>query len=134
MGTVRKVYLKFGIDLSYLIPSTDRTIDFARPILKTKKDFKGSTDFTDSLRVIDWKLRTVNFFNYVCASCGSSENLQVHHLKHIRTIDANLSGFDKQMAAINRKQVTLCSKCHHRVHIGQYDGMALKYLKTIKTE
>lgn len=43
MGTVRKVYLKFGIDLSYLIPSTDRTIDFARPILKTNlKDFKGS--------------------------------------------------------------------------------------------
>lgn len=54
MGTVRKVYLKFGIDLSYLIPSTDRTIDFARPILKTNlKDFKGSTDFIDSLRVID---------------------------------------------------------------------------------
>lgn len=135
LGTVRKVYLKFGINIQYNIPSTDKCIDFAKPNLEAQtQNFKGNTDFTDNLRVIDWKLRTINFFNYVCASCGSSENLQVHHLKHIKTIDANLNTFDKQMAAINRKQITLCSKCHHKVHIGKYDGMTLKELKTIKAK
>lgn len=135
LGTVRKVYLKFGVDIKYRIPETDKVIDFSRPsLLPTPKKFRGNTDFTDTLRVIDWKLRTVNFFNYVCSSCGSSEDLQVHHLKHIRTIDADLNGFDKQMAAINRKQIPLCRKCHHKVHTGSYDGMSLKNLNKIKTD
>lgn len=53
-------------------------------------------------------------------------------MKHIKTIDVKLNGFDKQMAAINRKQITLCTSCHHSVHIGKYDGMSLKHLKEIK--
>nr|ATI20213.1 group II intron reverse transcriptase/maturase [Juglanconis oblonga]ATI20375.1 group II intron reverse transcriptase/maturase [Juglanconis oblonga] len=135
LGTFRKVYLKFGINLNYTIPGTDKTIDFARPdLVVNTKNFKGDTDFTDHLRVIDWKLRTVNFFNYVCASCGDTENLQVHHLKHIRTIDTKLSSFDQQMAAINRKQIPLCHKCHMDIHAGKYDGKSLRFLNTIKTD
>lgn len=135
LNRVRKVYLKFGVDIKYRIPETDKIIDFARPsLLPTPKKFLGNTDFTDSLRVIDWKLRTINFFNFVCSSGGSSEDLQIHHLKHIRTIDSNLNSFDKQMAAINRKQIPLCRKCHHQVHIGKYDGMSLRNLNKNKPE
>jgi 5-methylcytosine-specific restriction endonuclease McrA len=133
LKTVRKVYLKFGINISFRIPNTDRVIDFSKPdLLPTPIDFKGNTNFNEVLSVVDWNLRTINFFNYVCASCGSNENLQVHHLKHIKTINVNLNGFDKQIAAINRKQITLCSKCHHSVHTGNYDGMSLKHLKEIR--
>lgn len=54
LKTVRKVYLKFGINIKYLIPETDKVIDFSRPdLLPTPKKFLGNTDFTDSLRVID---------------------------------------------------------------------------------
>ena len=54
LGTVRKVYLKFGINIKYRIPETDKVIDFSRPsLLPTPKKFLGNTDFTDSLRVVD---------------------------------------------------------------------------------
>jgi len=135
LKTVRKVYQKLGIDLKCKVPNSDKEIDFSTPDLQVNpKDFKGSLNRTDTLKVIDWELRTLNYFNYVCASCGSGENLQVHHLKHIKTIDANLSGIDKQMAAISRKQITLCSNCHHKVHSGIYDGMALNHLKEVKND
>jgi len=133
LKTVSKVYQKFGINLKCQIPNSDKEIDFSTPDLKVNlKDFKGNLNRVDTLRVVDWELRTLNFFNYVCASCGSGEDLQVHHLKHIKTIDADLSGIDKQMAAINRKQITLCSSCHLKVHSGKYDGMALSHLEEVK--
>lgn len=133
LGTVRKVYLKFGVNLRYEIPGAEnKIIEFTKGnLLPTPKNFKGKTNFVDNLKVVEWSLRTVSFFNYVCASCGASDNLQVHHVKHIRTIDVKLSGFDKQLAAINRKQVTLCTSCHNKVHTGKYDGMSLKYMKDI---
>ena len=35
---------------------------------------------------------------------------------------------DKEMAAINRKQIPLCMDCHLKVHSGRYDGISLKKL------
>jgi predicted HNH restriction endonuclease len=63
-----------------------------------------------------------------CASCSSSEGINMHHLKHIKTLNLRLNAFDSQLAAINRKQVPLCSICHRKVHAGKYDGMSLKHL------
>ena len=132
---MRKVYLKFGVNLKYEIPEVGKSIEFTKGNLaSTPKNFKGNTNFENHLSVVDWTLRTVNFFNFVCASCGASDNLQVHHVKHIKTIDADLSGFDKQLAAINRKQVTLCSSCHLKVHTGKYDGMSLKHMKDVSKQ
>lgn len=134
LKSVSRVYQKFGTEIRYHIPGTDRIIEFARPKLPiTLKNFKGTTNYTDNLKVVDWELRTVNFFNYVCASCGSSEGLQVHPVKHIKTIDAKLGSFDKQMAAINRKQITLCGNCHQSVHAGKYDGLSLRHMKTVRS-
>jgi predicted HNH restriction endonuclease len=56
----------------------------------------------------------------------------MHHVKHIKTINANLDAFSKMMAAINRKQVPLCHDCHVLVHNGKYDGMSLKHYKVVK--
>lgn len=30
------------------------------------------------------------------------------------------------MREMNRKQITLCRKCHREVHGGRYDGVALR--------
>jgi len=64
-----------------------------------------------------------------CASCGSENSVEMHHIKHIRTIDSNLSQKDKMVARINRKQVPLCHTCHTDVHKGTYTGKSLKHLK-----
>lgn len=87
-----------------------------------------TTEPRDAMSFLNMEVRTINDFGKPCASCGSTEKVEMHHLRHIRTINVNLNPFDKLMAKINRKQVPLCSKCHKDVHTGKYDGKALKYL------
>jgi len=44
-------------------------------------------------------------------------------------MNETLAGFSKIMAQINRKQIPVCIKCHQKIHVGKYDGLALKDLK-----
>jgi hypothetical protein len=67
-----------------------------------------------------------------CANvnCGSTEDVQQHHVRHIRhTAYSLISGdlpYEKVMALRNRKQIPLCPACHKQlVHGGKYDGTAL---------
>jgi len=54
LGTIRKVYLRYGKNIKHRIPDTDKTIDFAKPNLsRSPKSFKGNTDFTDELRIVE---------------------------------------------------------------------------------
>ncbi len=62
-----------------------------------------------------------------CAICGSQEqeNVEMHHVRHIRKRGEKVQGFTLYMAAINRKQVPVCRKCHREIHNGKYDGASL---------
>jgi hypothetical protein len=41
-------------------------------------------------------------------------------------------GFDKIVAALGRKQIPVCSQCHHNIHNGKYDGMSLEELYDVR--
>jgi hypothetical protein len=58
----------------------------------------------------------------------------MHHVRHIRTVNAKLDSFAKLMSKINRKQVPLCASCHLKVHNGEYAGMSLQHFHYIKWE
>ena len=98
--------------------------DLIRPPMK----FFGSKEFPDPFIALDKKISTVNSFNMPCAVCGSEESIEMHHLKHIRTINLKLSEYDQKMARINRKQIPLCASCHREVHSGKYQGKPLRRL------
>ena len=72
-----------------------------------------------------------------CAYCGTSEAVQMHHLKHVRKRAYSLipdpEKFTQIMALRNRKQIPLCEE-HHRlfVHGGKYDGPALIKLLPVR--
>jgi group II intron reverse transcriptase/maturase len=57
-----------------------------------------------------------------CELCGSQENVEVHHIRHLR--DLQIKGrapkpeWVKQMAARRRKTLVLCLKCHQDTHAG----------------
>ncbi|MDX7862326.1 reverse transcriptase domain-containing protein [Aeromonas caviae] len=64
-----------------------------------------------------------------CCVCGSSDNINMHHVRHLRKGNKTVvSGFNRIMADINRKQIPVCRKCHVQIHNGKYDGKALKDL------
>jgi len=104
--------------INFKVPDLTR-----RPML-----FLGAARFTDPASNIIWKVSTVNAFGKPCANCGSNSDIEMHHLKHIKTINIKLNHFDKKMASINRKQIPLCRTCHIAVHQGKYKGFALNHL------
>lgn len=56
---------------------------------------RDPTDF------LNMEVRTKNDFGKPCSSCGSTDRVEMHHLKHIRTINLKLNAFDQKMAKKN---------------------------------
>lgn len=89
--------------------------------------FLGHKKIQDPFKTIIGKNSIKDKFTMPCAICGTEGRTEMHHLKHIRTINLKLSKFDQMIAKQNRKQVPLCNTCHDLVHSGQYAGQALRY-------
>lgn len=122
---------KFGEDIVYKKydkrSETTRFVIFCQPDLTRRPMlFLGKAIFDDPFRAYNFKVSTINHLGQVCSSCGSSSNIEMHHLRHIKTISSNLDSFGQMMAKINRKQVPLCRDCHVKVHKGTYQGLSLK--------
>lgn len=123
---------KFGKNISVKYNTKDgitKVINFNMPdITRKPMMFLGATSFKEPISNIKWKITTLGLMDRPCASCNSTTNIEMHHLKHIKTINIKLNSFDKKMAKINRKQVPLCRACHVAVHQGNYKKVSLKHL------
>jgi len=104
-------------------------------LIKEPMKFQGSEDINDRnfnpFNSINWRVSTKTNFDFPCAACGSNTNIEMHHIKHIKTLNVKLSEFDKAVARVNRKQVPLCRPCHMEVHKGVYVGSPLNHWKPI---
>lgn len=127
---------KYGKNISLSIRRRDGKLvklDFPPPILTHRPNyFLGMKFFDDPLSIKTWNISTISALKQPCANCGSKEQVEMHHVKHIKTINIKLDSFTKMMSRINRKQVPLCKACHIRVHAGTYHGMSLKHFIYIK--
>lgn len=76
-----------------------------------------------------WRLRTRSKLGYPCLICGAADNVEMHHLRHIRKMGGKKpTGFAAVMRALNRKQIPVCQPCHGKIHRGEYDGVRLQDL------
>lgn len=127
----RETIKRYGLNIKikYERKGETKTIDFQLPNLKRNPMLFMGTPNKDPLDIIHYEIRTIDAFGSRCANCNSEENIEMHHVKHIKTINPSLSAFDKLLARINRKQVPLCSKCHKEVHKGKFAGKSLRYWK-----
>lgn len=126
----------FGRDTTLKVLRRDGqlvTLDFKRPeITRQPMRFYGTKVHPDPMLDKIWKISTISALGQGCANCGSRENIEMHHIKHIRTINVKLSKFDQMAARINRKQIPLCRPCHNRVHQGEHQGLSLRHFIYIK--
>lgn len=128
---------KYGPDFtcnSQTSNGTSKSTDFFfRKPRRTPMNFRmGNFPFKDPLYVGLWTVRTVSSIGEICgvaAGGGTDVGIEMHHLKHIKTLNLKLNSFDKMLATINRKQVPLCTSCHHKVHSGDYSGLTLNNLR-----
>jgi retron-type reverse transcriptase len=73
------------------------------------------------LKKVNW--RTKFKLTTACTVCGSTTKLQNHHIRHMKGM--KYTGFDKTIASLNRKQITVCENCHNSIHNGEYNKMSL---------
>lgn len=124
LKSMKKVFAEYATNL-------ERLHSFECPsLVRSPKDFKTTTrvneySFFDTIK---WNVRTRAVFREGCRICGALNDIEMHHLKHIKTINIKLKGIDKEMAAINRKQIPICKNCHAKIHRGEYDGIGLRKL------
>jgi retron-type reverse transcriptase len=85
----------------------------------------------DFLEKIHWvNIRASAPMDLPCFICGSMQDVEMHHIKHVRkrkfsSIPDN-KFWEKLMALRNRKQVPVCRKHHMElIHKGAYTGPAL---------
>lgn len=127
----RSIISKFGhnISVNYSYKKKSKNINFACPaLIRTPMHFLTSSKFIDPVTSSKWKIRSTAILEASCANCNSEDKVEMHHIRHIKTLNVKLSPFDRKAAAINRKQIPLCHNCHQLVHRGQYKGLSLKYL------
>ena len=90
--------------------------------------------FTDSPEIdivrMHVRLRTRAKLGWPCVICGETQGIAMHHVRYVRQglTSKGLKGFLRVMAALNRKQVPVCTSCHSKIHRGEYDGLSLKDL------
>lgn len=106
-------------------------------------EYKEKTDglkinSTDYLERINWfNIRTMTSFHMPCCLCGSSQNIQMHHIKHVRKTrydKINKENTWQQIMSIkNRRQMPVCHSCHiNIIHKGKYGGIRLNSIAPIK--
>lgn len=132
-STVKKQFTKRGSNLRVVKEVRGKKVSVEFVDFRTSK----STHFAVPQRDIDRILslsrhRTTSRLGvHQCAvkDCQTGGPVEMHHVKHIRKMGKTVTGFTKIMAAINRKQVPLCTDCHKKVHNGHYDGLSIKDLE-----
>lgn len=121
--SVRKTFRKYGRNMTYIKPNGRPVHFFKQPLKQVKKAkrVKANLDLVPTWGPKYTQSRLLDN----CAICDSPNQVEMHHVRHIRKRGQRLNGFNLYMAAINRKQVPVCRKCHRDIHNGKYDGASL---------
>lgn len=80
------------------------------------------------------KFTKSNLFK-ACIICGATEEIQMHHLRIIKTLRDRTTKLDfltRQMQAINRKQIPLCQKHHIAYHNNTLTNQEIELINTKK--
>lgn len=110
-----------------------RSIEQGIPVIYTEEDKSNITNDNYLDKMLWINIRTQSSFDLPCAICGSEEDIQMHHLNHVRKSKYNLIDDEKTwykaMFIRNRKQMPICKECHMTlIHKGKYGGDKLSYI------
>lgn len=127
LKTKRKVLKKFGKNIK-IKNEKGKILAYFPSWEKPELNRKTWMETISPVNLIDklskFTYRTIDQFNEPCKLCGAIENIEMHHIKHLRK-NKNKDYLTQTMININRKQVPLCKNCHIKIHKGLYDGPKL---------
>ena len=126
LKTAKKVFTKFGKDIN--IRDKDNNIIASFPdvsLAKPKKFYITKIEDINPMLRLE-KLSTATFrsksvLSSPCTICGSSENIEMHHVRKLRDSSRaiKLDYMTSMMSRMNRKQIPICRPCHINYHRGK---------------
>jgi len=70
----------------------------------------------DPLAKLNWSvLRARSAMQGICAKCGSTEQIEMHHVRALKHLTGK-TFIETLMISANRKQIPLCRSCHLQEH------------------
>lgn len=129
--SVKRVFIRWGKDIKVAVRAQDKQPDRYVAFYFNSDWEKKRTAFTVKEHTIDlvqmgWRMRTRSNLGKPCCICGSLEQVEMHHVRHIRKMGSKkATGFKRIMLALNRKQIPACKSCHRKIHRGEYDAIKL---------
>lgn len=114
-------FKKFGRDLEVTVEGkkkSKKTYKLAIPkSLKKSRAFKiYLAKFNDPLLALRFNLEAQVNLDHTCAVCGSEDEIEMHHVRHLRKDSVVGTGFTALMSKLNRKQLPVCRPCHKKIH------------------
>jgi hypothetical protein len=131
--TAKKVFKKFGINIAIKDEKGKILTSFPDVKLAKPKTFhiKSALD-TNPLARLE-KLANATFrskavLDKPCTVCGSTENIEMHHVRKLRDSKKLLKSdyLTNLMSRMNRKQVPICRPCHIKYHRGEISSFDFK--------
>jgi hypothetical protein len=131
--SVRQVFKRFG-KIPTIIKAKDGKRDRCIAFYNNsdwKKQRNGFQIGHATVDLLRWSisLRSRSKLGMPCCVCSSSEQVEMHHVRHIRKTGAKKPvGINATLLLLNRKQIPVCTECHQKIHRGDYDGLRLSDL------
>jgi len=123
--SVSKIFAKYTRELRVELyqQNSTKTITFPNRTSWSLKDRKWliNSTFRDPFKIFANRISRSKL-GCSCEICGATENIEMHHIKHVRKGGNRNSGFKGENALFKRKQVPVCRLCHIKIHKGEYDG------------
>ncbi len=119
---------KRWVELNKIFVGRERG-DIGNYPLKPDRPTVTHENFVDKLTWVS--LRTQASLGMPCAICGTMDNVEMHHIRHIRKqayTELAEPNFLRVMALRNRKQIPVCFQCHRTIDDGEYQGPGLRKL------
>lgn len=132
--SVRQVFKRFGKNPTIIVKAKDGKRDRHIAFYSNsdwKKQRNGFQIGSAPVDLLQWSItmRSRSKLGMPCCICTSSEQVEMHHVRHIRKTGGKKPvGVNAILQMLNRKQIPVCTTCHQKIHRGDYDGMNLSNL------
>jgi group II intron reverse transcriptase/maturase len=126
-----KVFKKLGKNLTVKYKSEkgkkEKYISiYKQSLIKTRKLSEKFRSNFGPFEVKYYSVRSNHVWDQSCIICGKEEDIEMHHIRHIRK--KKTKGFQQIMQQLNRKQIPVCHDCHMKIHSGYYNDIKLTKL------
>lgn len=131
LTTLRRVFNKYGKNLnikneSGKVITSYPTVDYRRPKGFTMAPILDYSSLESYVDQYDKRVqRGRKDLKGSCVLCGSNQEIEIHHVRKLSKTKRK-DYLSIMMARMNRKQITVCKKCHIKIHQGVYDGKRIQ--------